>query len=296
VYDRTYTNTGGGPTAGSDPASVTGLRLDEYLVTVGRFRPFVEAVKPTDAGPAGWTPSHASGKHTHLNHGKGLVALGVGVDAGSGVDAAGVDAGATFYEPGWDPADDVHLAPTDGNLTCGKYATWTSAAGAQEDLPINCTNWYEAYAFCIWDGGFLPSEAEWEYTAAGGSEELEYPWGSVDAGTTNRYAIYGCYYPSGLGTCTGVGNIAPVGTPPDGEGRWGQRDMAGELWEWTLDWYAAAYGNPCIDCAYLGTSTTKVIRGGGYGLGADNMVPPYRHDNAPTVRGFGNGFRCARVP
>src|SRR5580693_3178198 len=40
------------------------------------------------------------------------------------------------------------------------YSTWTEAAGTQENLPINCVNWYEAYAFCIWDGGgFLPSEA-----------------------------------------------------------------------------------------------------------------------------------------
>ncbi|MGO9835775.1 MAG: SUMF1/EgtB/PvdO family nonheme iron enzyme [Polyangiaceae bacterium] len=37
---------------------------------------------------------------------------------------------------------------------------------------IDCVNWYESYTFCIWDGGFLPSEAEWEYAAGGGSHSL----------------------------------------------------------------------------------------------------------------------------
>jgi formylglycine-generating enzyme required for sulfatase activity len=45
----------------------------------------------------------------------------------------------------------------------------------------------EAYAFCIWDGGFLPSEAEWECAAAGGPDQREYPWGSTDPGTANLY-------------------------------------------------------------------------------------------------------------
>ena len=73
------------------------------------------------------------------------------------------------YETGWQSSDDSNIDPTDANLLCAATATWTHTAGAQENLPIDCVNWYEAYAFCIWDGGFLPSEAEWEYAAAGGS-------------------------------------------------------------------------------------------------------------------------------
>jgi formylglycine-generating enzyme len=62
----------------------------------------------------------------------------------------------------------MNIAPTSTNLAChSTNQTWTDTVGSHENLPINCINWYEAYAFCIWDGGFLPSDAESEYAAAG---------------------------------------------------------------------------------------------------------------------------------
>jgi sulfatase modifying factor 1 len=221
TYYRTYTNSGSGPKGEADPATVSGFRLDKYLVTVGRFRQFVTAWN----NGAGYTPPAGSGKHTHLNGGRGL--------ANSGT--------AGTYEPGWATSNNGNVAPTNANLVnCGSssadaYATWTSSSGSQENLPIYCVNWWEAYAFCIWDGGFLPSEAEWEYAAAGGSQQREYPWGTTAPGTANQYAIYGCYYPSGSGRCAGVTSIAPVGTATLGAGLWGQLDLAGEMWEWNLE-------------------------------------------------------------
>ncbi|MGH7434720.1 MAG: formylglycine-generating enzyme family protein [Polyangiaceae bacterium] len=205
----------GGPTGVADPATVSDFRLDKYLVTVGRFRQFAKAWN----NGSGYTPLPGSGKHIHLNAGLGL--LDVAVDAG------------VAYETGWLAADDSNVAPTNANLSCASNngeATWTSAAGANERLPINCVSWYEAYAFCIWDGGFLPSEAEWGYAAAGGAEQREYPWGSMAPGVDNQYAIYDCLYPSGpdgSNACLhGVKNIAPVGTASLGAGRWGQLDLA----------------------------------------------------------------------
>jgi len=176
MYDRTYVNSGSGPTGEADPATVTSFRLDKYEVTVGRFRQFVSAWN----GGAGYVPPAGSGKHTHLNGGQGLASSG--------------SAGA--YEPGWVATDDGNVAPTDANLACAQpsagYATWTTVPGSNESLPINCVSWWDAYAFCIWDGGFLPSEAEWEYAAAGGSQQLEYPWGGMPPVSGNQYAIYGC--------------------------------------------------------------------------------------------------------
>ena len=278
TYSRTYTNDGTGPTAEGDSATVSGFRLDKYLVTVGRFRQFVEAWN----GGSGFTPAAGSGKHTHLNGGSGLNAAGGG------------------YETGWVAADDSNVDPTDANLA-GDFCTWTPSAGSQEGLPINCVNWWESYAFCIWDGGFLPSEAEWEYAAAGGDQHRAYPWGatapgSACPGTGCQYAIYFCAYPDGSGSCTDVSAVAPVGTATLGAGLWGQLDLAGEVWEWNLDWFADAYVDPCTDCADLTAGTLRVARGGGFGSPSTQLSPPYLNDYGPSLRIGGIGFRCARTP
>jgi formylglycine-generating enzyme len=285
TYSRTYTNLGSGPTGTADPATVSGFRLDDFEVTVGRFRQFASAWN----GGIGWLPSAGSGKHAHLNGGQGL--------ANSG--SAGT------YEPGWVASDDSNIEATDEGVSCNAaYQTWTNTASTQENLPINCVNWWEAYAFCIWDGGFLPSESEWEYVAAGGSQQLEYPWGSAETGTACpgagcQYAIYNCDYPSGSGQCTGVVNIAPVGTPPSGTGLWGQQDLAGNVAEWSLDRYAT-YVDPCADCAYLAADSYRVTRGGAFGFDfagyASYLRPPNRLDQPPTLRNYDLGFRCARTP
>jgi sulfatase modifying factor 1 len=287
TYYRTYTNFGAGPAGEADAATVSPFRLDKYEVTVGRFRQFVSAWN----GGAGYMPPGGSGKHTHLNGGSGLSATGGG------------------YEHGWVASDDSSIAPTTANLgACGGNgaSTWTSA-GSQENLPINCVNWYEAYAFCIWDGGFLPSEAEWEYAAVGGSQQRQYPWGSTDPGADNQYAIYDCDYPTGRSSqgCSDVTHIAPVGTATLGAGRWGQLDLSGSMLGWILDWFGkcggpgspctyAHYINPCTDCAFLTASFGRVSRGSGYNNSLD--WPWVRRGGPPSARGGVIGFRCARTP
>jgi formylglycine-generating enzyme required for sulfatase activity len=268
----------GGPIGEADPATVSGLRLDKYLVTVGRFRQFAQAWS------GGWLPTAGSGKHTHLNGGDGLNAAGGG------------------YEPGWVASDNDNVAPTSGYLTCNpSYVTWTPSVGSNESLPINCVNWYEAYAFCIWDGGFLPSEAEWDYAAAGGSQQREYPWGATDPGPTDQYAIYACNYPvppdSSFLSCAGVANVAPVGTATLGAGLWGQLDLTGEVFEWNLDWYARTFLDPCTDCAYLTLASYRVHRGGSFESPATSDLPgSLRGSDKPTLRISEIGFRCARTP
>jgi formylglycine-generating enzyme required for sulfatase activity len=273
TYNRTYRNNGSGPTGQADPATVSDFRLDKYLVTVGRYRQFASAWS------GGWRPAAGSGLHAHLAGG-GLATTAGGVETG--------------WDASWNGT--TYVRPTTASLTGGSYcdsthAAWTaSATGGRESLPINCVSWYEAYAFCIWDGGFLPSEAEWEYAAAGGSEQRRYPWGTTAPGTMNQYAIYGSNY---TGNSTG---LAPVGTAASGAGRWGQLDLAGEIWEWNLDW-KQTYVSPCMDCVNLTPATSRIVRGDNYGGSVNNLVPTVRGgDIAPEGRDSNFGFRCARSP
>jgi formylglycine-generating enzyme len=273
-YDAvTYTDEG-------YPATVSSFRLDQYDVTVGRFRKFVDYLVG-----AGSPPANGSGKHTHLNGGKGLVATGGG------------------YEAGWDAtAWDSLIATTSSawntNLTCSEQ-NWTSAAGANENTPINCETWFEAYAFCIWDGGFLPSEAEWNYAAAGGggtSGQRAYPW-SVPSESMTIDCSYGNYegIEAGAGCVAGAINVGSYS--PKGDGPFGHADMAGNVYVWTLDWYAEDYVNPCTDCANLTPATAREVRAGCFVSGANHLLASYRGDSFPPANRYNYmGIRCARAP
>jgi formylglycine-generating enzyme required for sulfatase activity len=274
----------------SYPATISDFRLDKYEVTVGRFRKFV------DAWVGGWRPSAGAGKHAHLNGGSGLVNT-------AGGNEPGWDSGWTAYVGAPDAAA---VAPTgpgattkanwDRNLACSStYPTWTSAAGANEKRPQNCLSWYDLHAFCIWDGGFLPSEAEWEYAAAGGSEERTFPWGEAGPTANTALAIYGCYY-NGTGSCSGVTNIAPVGTVAAGASKAGQLDLAGNVWEWNLDWYQSSFVAACNNCTNLTASSSRVIRGGSFGSVASYLPAANRYYGDPADRRYGIGGRCARTP
>ena len=261
-------------TDASFPATVSSFKLDKYEVTVGRFRQFV------DAWVGGWRPAAGAGRHTHLNGGNGLAAIGGG------------------HEPGWDTTWEDLLASTklawDTSLACVAPGTqtWTSTAGSNEKRPLNCVAWQEALAFCTWDGGFLPSEAEWNYAAAGGSEQRVYPW-STPANSTTIDCSHATYNDGA--SCSASGPKG-VGSASPGNGKWGHADLGGNVWEWALDW-GASYSSECSDCTNLTLpASRKAIRGGGYTVSASLVAASYRSDAPPESRGFGIGIRCARSP
>jgi formylglycine-generating enzyme len=258
-------------------ATISSVSVDRYEVTVGRFREFSGAVV------GGYAPASGSGKHAQLSGGKGL-------NGGT--------------EPGWDTSWSASLATTDSdwneNLACDPtYATWTAEPGSGDLRPINCVTWFEAYAFCIWDGGFLPTEAEWNYTAAGGSDQRVYPWSALfPPGSTTlacSYADYAADWPKSVCDSAGIDDVGSQA--PAGDGKWGHSDLAGNVFEWTLDWYASPYPTTsCDDCANLTEAQYRVIRGGSFDASPYCLLNALRETSAPTGRSSGIGFRCARPP
>jgi len=123
---------------------IDGFALDKYLVTVPRYRAFLAAVQD------GWTPQIGDGAHpAHPDSGwrmEYFANFNTSVLECSGI------------------GPDFH-------------STYTDEPGLNEDRPMNCAHWYDAMAFCIWDGGRLATDAEWEFAASGGSMNAPYPWG-----------------------------------------------------------------------------------------------------------------------
>jgi formylglycine-generating enzyme required for sulfatase activity len=258
----------------SYPATVSDFRLDTYEVTVGRFRAFVNAGMGTQASP----PPNGAGART-LN--------------GSADQA------------GWDASWNANLAADTAALVAAvkcdaTYQSWTDARGVNEVLPMNCITWFEAFAFCAWDGGFLPTEAEWNYAASGGGEQRAYPWSNPPSSLTTdcTYANYFIDSPSGTHCVDGTsGGLTLVGSEsPKGDGKWGQADLGGNVWELTLDWFENPYSSPCDDCADLTPASYRVFRGGSFGDPPSGLRASNRVIASPTSRGGPDGVRCARAP
>lgn len=153
------------------------------------------------------------------------------------------------------------------------------------DHPINCIDWNQAVAYCQWAGGRLPTEAEWEY-AARGPERREYPWGD-DPPSSKYLNMYG--------TIDRYTTTAPVGSFPDGASPFGVLDMAGNVWEWTADWYGPYPAAPVTNPRGPETGTTRALRGGGWmNLAPGAVRAALRSWGEPRDRMMTLGFRCAR--
>ncbi len=129
-------------------------------------------------------------------------------------------------------------------------ASWRHPEGPGSDIadrgdhPVVHVAFEDAGAYCAWADMSLPTEAEWEYAARGGIEGAEFVWGDEDLQQTDAPVAntWQGGFPYESTDPAGWTRTSPVGSyPPNGFGLY---DMAGNVWEWTLDWYQPRHRDP----------------------------------------------------
>ena len=165
-------------------------------------------------------------------------------------------------------------------------------ATSNGDRPVEDLNWTEALAFCEQltirernagriptDWAYvLPTESQWEYACRAGTTTV-YSWGDdINSSHAN-------YSASGVDETGEVGQYGP--------NPWGFFDMHGNVWEWTADWFAAAYptDNPTIDPTGPASGSARVRRGGSWDNVGANLRSAKRYSNTPSTRQSNIGFR-----
>jgi sulfatase modifying factor 1 len=283
---------GGAVTVDGKPWTVPSFHLDEYEVTVARFRSFMNALA---AWQAAGNPKDGAGAHP-LVPGSGWRSdwlTSVAQSLIQVITANGLTPTWRDYPTQWGSSPD--------SVVYGGNPDYVIPG--TDGLAVNQVPFHIAFAFCIWDGGRLPARAELLLAYQGGDGQSAYPWGD----TPTPAVMFAVAPPLSVPTpyndpfWTDIG--IPVGSHPASVGRFGHHDLAAGLAEYARD--AAREG---------GAEST----GGFIELGGDQLVAPdsvgmniYSRTNLDaswlepgvetisTVQGFGVGtvgFRCARDP
>jgi len=202
-------------------------------------------------------------------------------------------------------------------------ACWRQPEGPGSNLngrdrhPVVHVAWEDVSAYAVWAGKALATEAEWEHAARGGLEGKRYTWGDEFAPRGRMMAnTWQGEFPWENQLLDKYEGTSPVGSfPPNG---YGLVDMAGNVWEWTADFYVPAHPdevahacctpmNPRVESAAQSYAVgewgshipRKVIKGGSH-----LCAPNYCHRYRPAARqpqmidsGMAHiGFRCVARP
>lgn len=160
----------------------------------------------------------------------------------------------------------------------------------QPEHPVVQVTWHDAGAYCRFVGGALPSEAQWERAARGGSARA-FPWGHV---FNSRLANYGAA-DGGESELDGYRHAAPVTAYPDGRSYYGALNMAGNVWERVQERYegVGATAQPSASALAPAGPGARVLRGGSFRSPPFTLRTTFRAHLGEDQRRPDVGFRCA---